>query len=72
MAFFSDKNCNNPLTVSDAVGAKSNGTVDIQANTEGKKAEGLIGGYCNILNGKSVDAVVKFFGIKEAAEVVEE
>ena len=72
VAFFSDKNCNNPLTVSDAVGAKSNGTVDIQANTEGKKAEGLIGGYCNILNGKSVDAVVKFFGIKEAAEVVEE
>ncbi len=72
VALFSDKNCNNPLTVSDAVGAKPNGTVDIQANTEGKKAEGLIGGYCNIRNGNSVDAVVKFFGIKEAAEVVEE
>lgn len=72
VAFFSDKNCTNPLTVSDAVGANSNGTVDIIANTESKKAEGLIGGYCNILNGKSVDAVVKFFGIKEAAEVVEE
>ncbi|MFC2603057.1 MAG: hypothetical protein ACFNX0_04020, partial [Treponema sp.] len=73
--FYKDKDCTNVLNFDNytAPGATVNTaktSIDIAVDTE--KAQGLIGGYCNVVKNTTVDTDIKFFGIKEAAEVVEE